>query len=158
MVFEGQKKINKFEKKLLHKKLNAILLASDIIPKFTKHPISTSSNTTGGPMEITGCKFQSRIPLGKHDQIFYLINNLKKEFVPIGNGNLKFPTSDGFLPGEILRIGEHFFSSSIPIIPYKRETTSFEDQGFYQCGITINGPSISRTILSETTDVQFSGL
>ena len=71
---------------------------------------------------------------------------MRKELVPIG-----FPT------GELDGLLERLPSSSIPIIPYTKETTSYEDQGFYQCGITINGTSISQTILSKTTDVQFSG-
>ena len=77
------------------------------------------------------------MPLDEKAEVFYLINNVKQ---------IKSKISDG--------INRPHYS----IIPHKRETTSFEDQGFYQCGITINGPSISRTILSETTDVQFSGL
>ena len=104
---------------------------------FTAHPISISSNTTGGPLEISGCQIQSQIPLDEKVEIFYLINNVKqiKSRIFYGTGHLQYS-----------------------ITSYKRQTTSYEDQGFYQCGITINGPSISRTIFSKTTDVQFSGL
>ena len=119
-----------------------IFLASDIIPKFTKHPLSTSSNTTGGPLEISGCEIQSRIPLDKNDQIFYLINNVK-------NHPARFIQKTKKVDGVNIR----YYS----IIPYTKNTTSYEDQGFYQCGITINGLS-PQTILSKTTDVQFSGL
>ena len=115
-------------------------------------------------MKVFGCEIQSRIPLDKNDEIFYLINNVKKENVPftlIGDGDddrdgpLPAPSPDRFPPKEVEMLRNRL--SSISIIPYAKKTTSYEDQGFYQCGITIHGP-ISRTILSKTTDVQFSGL
>ena len=92
-------------------------------------------------MKISGCEFQSRIHLSQNDQIFYLFNNVKKHPAQLVRTSI---TIDG--------VNQLHYS----IIPYTRNTTSYEDQGFYQCGITIHGPS-PQTILSNTTDIQFSG-
>ena len=93
-------------------------------------------------MEISGCEIQSQIPLDKNGKIFYLINNVKKHPARFTQKTRK--------------VGGVNHTNYL-IIPYTKNTTSYEDQGFYQCGITINGP-LSQTILSKTTDVQFSGL
>ena len=92
-------------------------------------------------MEIYGCVIESRIPLDENVQIFYLINNVKKH--PVFSQNTR--TING--------INQTYYTS---IDSYFKIKTSYEDQGFYQCGITIHGP-LSQTILSNTTDVQFSG-
>ena len=93
-------------------------------------------------MEISGCEIQSRISLDKNEQIFYLINNVKK-----------YPARFIQKTRTINGVNQKYYS----FISYTKNKTSYEDQGFYQCGITIPGPS-SQTILSKTTDVQFSGL
>ena len=114
-------------------------------------------------MRIHGCAYQSLIPLGENDQAFYLINNVKKQHVL---GLLIDGDGDGSGDGtdrskEDEGVDRHD-SPSITFIPYTKRASSYEDQGFYQCGITIHGPKglggpLSRTILSETTDVQFLG-
>lgn len=112
------------------------LLVSDIIPKFTKHPTSNYGNITGGPLSIDGCQYQSPIPLNGNDKIFYFMD-----------GFMKYSATS---TSDIVR-------TTVSFIGFTKNITSYEDQGFYQCGITIHG-FLSRTILSNTTDVQFSGL
>ena len=110
--------------------------------KFIKHPVSTSSKTTGGSLEISDCEIQSQTPLDKNDRIFYLINNVK------------------IFPAQFVRTSrtiEGIDYLHYSFIPYTRIKTSYKDQGFYQCGITIDG-AVPKTVLSKTTDVQFTGL
>uniref|UniRef100_A0A7M5XCD3 C-type lectin domain-containing protein n=4 Tax=Clytia hemisphaerica TaxID=252671 RepID=A0A7M5XCD3_9CNID len=109
----------------------------DVRSTFKKHPQSKYSFKTGGAFEIKGCVLQTNIALTEPYQIFYLFNSIEKILItlPVSPVQISASLSDLVFP------------------PYQRNTSSYEDQGFYQCGFTVGNRS---TILSNSTDVQFA--
>uniref|UniRef100_A0A7M5V0Y8 Uncharacterized protein n=3 Tax=Clytia hemisphaerica TaxID=252671 RepID=A0A7M5V0Y8_9CNID len=149
------------------------LKESDVLPTFKSHPTSAHSNTTGGVVQISGCIYHTKIPLSRSEQVFYLFNSVKKLGVPFpvlgagdrGGGIDRSTTGvdedSGFDPDRPLpreeREGGDFFrpSPDMRMIDYRKSTSSYEDQGFYQCGVTIGSGPYQKTILSNSVDVQF---
>ncbi|XP_066920828.1 adhesion G-protein coupled receptor G7-like [Clytia hemisphaerica] len=109
----------------------------DVRSTFKKHPQSKYSFKTGGAFEINGCVLQTNIALTEPYQIFYLFNSIEKILIT--------------LPVSLVQISASLSDLVFP--PYQRNTSSYEDQGFYQCGFTVGNRS---TILSNSIDVQFT--
>ena len=144
---------------------NIFIAASNIFPKFTKHPVSVYSNSTGGSLKIHGCTYESFFPLNKNDEVFYLANGVTKYITQFRldlDTENRFDRKDRFEIEHDLERNDHSTKtfatkSSYHFIPYTKEETSVEDQGFYQCAIAMHDP-VTQTILSNTADVQFSGV
>ena len=113
----------------------------DVLATFKSHPRSRHGDTTGGPLEINGCVLEIDNPFAEPYQIFYLFNSIEKISMS--------------LPVSLVQISTSL--SNVVFPPYQRNTSSYEDQGFYQCGFTVGNGASKRTILSNTTDVQFAG-
>ena len=124
-------------------------------------------------MEINGCIIHTKIPLSRSEQVFYLFNSVTKinvRFPVLGVGDregdpdgVDTASGSGLVPDGLrptLREEGDFFrpNPDIKMLEHKKAISSYEDQGFYQCGVTIrSGPYGQKTILSNSVDVQFVG-